>query len=170
MLRAIFCLSLAGCGELAVNGLFPPEEEKKQEERAPAPPPPMPGATKDAGSIEAAATIDTTCRVGFMVAGVPGDPEVILVGDAPILGGWNVLEGVTMRRLHHGSYGAGVRLQEGATVEFKFVQRLPSGAVIWESWGPGNRSLKVSCADAAVEDAGASGACYVGVWNSPPLD
>ncbi|MES9520664.1 CBM20 domain-containing protein [Streptomyces capoamus] len=90
----------------------------------------------------AATTQDTS--VTFRVQATTEGETLLVTGSAPQLGAWDPAKavplGTTASAYPH--WSAGVQLPVGATVQYKYLKRSPTGTVTWESTP--NRTLTVS--------------------------
>ncbi|MFH9657727.1 CBM20 domain-containing protein [Streptomyces sp. NPDC017248] len=90
------------------------------------------------------ATTAEDASVTFRVQATTQGETLLVSGSAPQLGSWDPAKAVPLGTTAsaYPQWSAGVRLPVGATVQYKYIKRSPTGAVTWESIP--NRSLTVS--------------------------
>ncbi|MFI9155551.1 CBM20 domain-containing protein [Streptomyces sp. NPDC053367] len=90
-----------------------------------------------------AATAQDTA-VTFRVEATTAGETLLVTGNVPQLGTWDPAKAVPLGTTasSYPSWSAGVQLPVGATVQYKYLKRSPTGTVTWESTP--NRTLTVS--------------------------
>ncbi|MEV0125805.1 CBM20 domain-containing protein [Streptomyces sp. NPDC050703] len=89
----------------------------------------------------AATTQDVS--ISFRVQATTEGETLFITGDAPELGSWDPAKAVPLGTTasSYPRWSTSVRLPVGATVQYKYIKRSPTGTVTWESTP--NRTLTV---------------------------